>query len=79
MNSDYFLQAVKKALAQDLSVIELFGTVEQMKASGDAALSLQLYDIWISQNQSNPLLHAVRFNYGVALSDEGKLERARDV
>lgn len=79
MNGDLFVTAVKKALAQDLSVVDLFGAVEQLKAAGEHALPLQLYDIWISQNQANPLLHAVRFNYGVALSDEGKLEQARDV
>lgn len=79
MNSDLFLQAVKRALAQDLSVVELFGTTEKLKAEGEPALALQLYDIWIGQNQANPLLHAVRFNYGVALSDDGKLERARDL
>ncbi|RTL63220.1 MAG: glycosyl transferase [Hyphomicrobiales bacterium] len=79
MTQELFLTAVKKAISQDLSVADLFGVTEQLKAAGENALALQLYDIWIGQNAANPLLHAVRFNYGVALSDDGKLERARDV
>ena len=79
MTQDLFLTSVKKALAQDLSVADLFGATEQLKAAGEIDLALQLYDIWVGQNGSNPLLHAVRFNYGVALSDAGKLERARDM
>ncbi len=79
MSQELFLEAAKKALAQDLSVIDLFGTTEKLKESGQNSLALQLYDLWISQNAANPLIHAVRFNYGVALSDEGRLERARDV
>ena len=79
MTQEVFLTAVRKAISQDLSVADLFGVTEQLKAAGENGLALQLYDIWIGQNASNPLLHAVRFNYGVALSDDGKLERARDV
>lgn len=79
MSQELFLEAAKKALSQEMSVIDLFGMAEKLKASGGNSLALQLYDLWISQNGSNPLIHAVRFNYGVALSDEGRLERARDV
>lgn len=79
MSQEIFLDAARKALAQDLSVIDLFGTAEKLKASGQNGLALQLYELWIGQNAANPLIHAVRFNYGVALSDENKLERARDM
>lgn len=79
MSQEIFLDAARKALAQDLSVIDLFGTTEKLKATGENGLALQLYELWIGQNAGNPLIHAVRFNFGVALSDENKLERARDM
>jgi len=79
MSQELFLDAARKALAQDLTVIDLFGVAEKLKAAGQNGLALQLYELWIGQNPTNPLLHAVRFNFGVALSDEGKIERARDI
>ncbi len=51
MSQELFLDAARKALAQDLSVIDLFGTAEKLKASGHNSLALQLYELWVGRTQ----------------------------
>jgi predicted O-linked N-acetylglucosamine transferase (SPINDLY family) len=77
MVGDLLASSIKRAIAQDLSVAELFGAVERLNASGEAVLARELYNVWIRHNGEHPLLHAVCFNYGVALSDANDLEGAK--
>ena len=56
---------------QQLSIVDLFKQaqrLEEIKAPQEAA---DLYKAWIAGNGANQLLHAVYFNYGVALSKSG--------
>jgi predicted O-linked N-acetylglucosamine transferase (SPINDLY family) len=77
MIGDLFADAVRRSVAQDLSVADLLAAADQLSRAGEQALLLQLYSIWIKYNASSPLLHAVYFNYGVALTDAKSLEEAK--
>jgi predicted O-linked N-acetylglucosamine transferase (SPINDLY family) len=54
-----------------LTIGELFNQAEKLQTDGDAAASVELYKNWIACNPGAPLLHAVYFNYGVALAKSG--------
>jgi len=78
MVATLFANAVKKAIGQDLSVMELLSVAEQIKSVGERQLVAELYRVWISHNAENPLLFAVYFNYAVSLSANADLAGARD-
>jgi len=78
MSADLFANAVKKIIEGNLGISELFGFAEQLKAGGEQKLSVELYKIWLNHNPSDPLLYAIYFNYGVALSDSGDLPGAKE-
>jgi predicted O-linked N-acetylglucosamine transferase (SPINDLY family) len=73
-----FVDWTKRAIAKELSAMELIGAAEMMDRQGEPALVQQLYKVWIDYNPSDPLLHAVSFNYGVTLSAAGDVPRARE-
>lgn len=77
MGSDSFGSAMSRSAERNLSVSELIHTAETLKQAGDAARVVTLYETWIRHNEDNPLLYAVLFNYGVALTDSGDLNSAR--
>src|SRR5271154_3715766 len=77
MNADLFANAVKKIIEGNLNITELFGCSEQLKAGGEQKLSVELYKIWLAHNPNDPLLYAIYFNYGVALSDSNDLPGAK--
>ena len=55
----------------DLSVGDLFTLAEAHEARGDIGQAVVTYRNWIARNPAHPLLHAVYFNYGVALNKSG--------
>lgn len=55
----------------DLSVGDLFTLAEAHEARGDMGQAVVTYRNWIARNPAHPLLHAVYFNYGVALNKSG--------
>jgi len=55
-----------------MSVGELFGHAETYGGVGDWARCVVLYGAWIEGNPDHPLLHAVYFNYAVALKAFGQ-------
>ncbi|HWK47079.1 MAG TPA: O-linked N-acetylglucosamine transferase [Stellaceae bacterium] len=61
-----------------MSVSELIQTVETLKLGGETTRVVALYETWVRHNQDNPLLYAVLFNYGVALTETGDLKTARE-
>lgn len=77
MDSEYFLSSVKKLTEQNLTLAEMIGIAEALKAKGDADHAAQIYSLWIKFNPSDPLLHAALFNYAVLLSDSGRVDEAR--
>jgi predicted O-linked N-acetylglucosamine transferase (SPINDLY family) len=78
MIADLFSTAVKRSIAQDYSVSDLLTAAERLYGAGETRLLLELYGIWIRHNGANPLLHAIYFNYGVALTDAKDLNAAKD-
>ena len=77
MSAELFANAVKKVIEGSLGITELFGYAEQLKGAGEQKLSVELYKIWLNHNPNDPLLYAIYFNYGVALSDSGDLLGAK--
>ena len=54
-----------------LSIVELFTEAQRLERSREPLQAADLYKTWIARNAGSPLLHAVYFNYGVALSKLG--------
>jgi predicted O-linked N-acetylglucosamine transferase (SPINDLY family) len=78
MATDILTTAMIQSMARNFSVPDLIRTTETLKQSGQANSVETLYDTWVQHNQDNPLLYAVLFNYSVALTDSGKLTKARE-
>jgi predicted O-linked N-acetylglucosamine transferase (SPINDLY family) len=64
---------------QGMSVMELIQSAEALKAGGHIAAAAALYETFVAQNPDHPLLYALLFNFGVILTDNRDLNRARDV
>jgi len=77
MGSEIFSSAISRAKSRNLSVVELTRLVDVLKMTEGMANALTLFKTWIKHNGDNPLLYAVLFNYGVALTDVGDLAAAR--
>ena len=73
-----YQQAIVKAMARDLSVLDLVKTAELLKQTGPAGAVEALYSTWIQHNPEHPTLFAVLFNYSVVLSDAGNLAAAEE-
>ena len=56
---------------QQSSIVDLFSDAERLERLQEPQQVVDLYKTWIAANPGNPLLHAVYFNYGVALSKLG--------
>lgn len=78
MSTELLTSAVIHSMAPNFSVTDLIRTAETLKQSGQTAAVEHLYANWIQHNAQHPLLYAILFNYGVVLSDAGRLEAAYD-
>ena len=78
MSTALLTSAVIHSMAPNFSVTDLIRTADTLKHSGQTAAVESLYENWIQHNPEHPLLYAILFNYGVTLSDAGRLEAARD-
>ena len=58
-------------LVQQSTILELFSDAERLNRLEEPQKVADLYKNWIAANSTNPLLHAVYFNYGVTLSKVG--------
>src|SRR5688500_14199675 len=76
MIAEFFANALKRAIAREMTVAELLGGAEHLARSGERTLAAELYRAWVQHNADNPLLYAVYFNLGVVLSDNGDLADA---
>lgn len=77
MIAEFFANALKRAIAREMTVAELLGAAEHLTRGGEPMLGAELYRGWVQHNADNPLLYAVYFNLGVVLSDNGDLPGAR--
>ena len=57
----------------DLNVDQLIAAAETLRQSGRLADITLLYKAWLDRNTAHPLAHAVWFNFGVSLADNGEL------
>jgi predicted O-linked N-acetylglucosamine transferase (SPINDLY family) len=64
------------ATTRAMGLVELLAAIERLTADGQAAAGVELYKIWIAHHLDDPLLHAVHFNHGVALSQLGDIPGA---
>jgi predicted O-linked N-acetylglucosamine transferase (SPINDLY family) len=77
MSDDTFTHAAIQLTAKSMSVADLIKAADMLRTAGNPGQVENLYDAWIAHNAQDPLLYAVLFNYGVALSDCGKLAQAK--
>jgi predicted O-linked N-acetylglucosamine transferase (SPINDLY family) len=73
---DDFDATMARVAARQVEVQELIGYAAAAQAAGWASRPAELYKTWIANNPQHPLLHAVYFNYAVALSELGDLAGA---
>ena len=64
---------------QAISISDLFTEADRLTRSQEPQKAAELYKTWIARNGSNQLLHAVYFNYAVALSRIGDTAGAINV
>src|SRR6516164_1331688 len=65
----FFADSVRRAMAQQLPVGELFTCAAKLKLLLQKQQIVELYKAWIAHNPNDPLLYAVYFNYGVSLNE----------
>jgi len=62
--------------SEDFGFIELINAASALTGSGNAALRLELYEIWLRHHPADPLRYAACFNHGVLLAGEGHTAHA---
>jgi predicted O-linked N-acetylglucosamine transferase (SPINDLY family) len=67
--TELFTRALQQSAARQLSIFDLFNTASTLQSLQQRPLVAELYKAWIAYNGDHELLHAVYFNYGVALSE----------
>jgi predicted O-linked N-acetylglucosamine transferase (SPINDLY family) len=67
--TELFNRALQQSVARQLAIFDLFNIATQLQSLQQRPLVAELYKAWIAYNSDHELLHAVYFNYGVALSD----------
>jgi len=67
--TELFNDSVKRAVARQLSVVDLFNSTATLASYDQKQLVIELYKTWIAYNADNALLYAVYYNYGVAFTD----------
>jgi len=65
--TDFYNDAVRRAVSRQLPVVDLFGAASTLSDAGQAQATVDLYRTWVAYNGEDPLLYAVYFNYGAAL------------
>jgi predicted O-linked N-acetylglucosamine transferase (SPINDLY family) len=66
--TDFYNDAVRRAISRQLPVVDLFSATATLSNAGQNQATVDLYRIWVAYNGDDPLLYAVYFNYGVALT-----------
>jgi predicted O-linked N-acetylglucosamine transferase (SPINDLY family) len=61
--------APRPAAPQHMSILDLIGQAEALRASGKQPKACELYQAWIAHHGDDPSLHAIWFNYAVSLAD----------
>ena len=72
-----FAEGIRQALQGTMAVMELFTLAAELDAGQQRGLSIVLYRTWLKHTKSD-YAHAVNFNLGAALSNEGDLSGAEE-
>ena len=67
------------ATFSNMSLFQILGAIESLPQDTAKGRKLELYEAWISNNQNNPQIYMMYFNYGSNLSSENKLNEAKEV
>jgi len=70
---EFFTQAILLAWQRKMEVTELLSYANQLDNQKLGVLAIVLYQTWLERNETSPYCHAVCFNLGVTLSNEGDL------
>ena len=73
--TELFNRSPQKAIARQLPIADLFNGAATLQSMQQRPLAAELYKTWIAYNGDNEVLHAVYFNYGVALNDIARPHR----
>jgi len=71
LSTELYVASIQKAAARQLTIAELFSSARSLATSGKYQMATELYKIWICYNSDADFLHAVYFNYGMALVEAG--------
>jgi predicted O-linked N-acetylglucosamine transferase (SPINDLY family) len=69
--ADLFTASAHRATSGQLSIADLFDCTATLTSLGQKQSAVELYKTWIAHNADDKLLHAVYFNYGIALMAVG--------
>lgn len=70
MNEQTYASLMKRASEKELSALELMSSASEVELYDKSKL-LELYKLWIENNQDDGLLYAIYFNYGIVLGASG--------
>jgi len=70
--------SLKRATDREMSVLELVGLAESLRATAPLQTIAQLYTVWIEHNAEHPLVYAVLFNHSAILTEMNDLQGARE-
>jgi predicted O-linked N-acetylglucosamine transferase (SPINDLY family) len=64
---DLFAESIARAASRELPIVDLINRATTLTSVDQKQAAVELYKTWIAHNADHKLLHAVYFNYGVAL------------
>lgn len=76
VTASLYNDGIKQATARQMSINDLLGSVEKLKAAGENQRAADMYKTWIAFNADHPLLYAIYFNYGIVLKENADIAGA---
>lgn len=68
---DLFAESIRRATLRQLPIVDLIDCAAKLSSLDQKQSCVEVYKTWIAHNSDSNLLHAVYFNYGVALMAVG--------
>jgi predicted O-linked N-acetylglucosamine transferase (SPINDLY family) len=69
--AELFNDSINRATLRQLSIVDLIDRAATLSSVDQKQLAVELYKTWMAYNADHSFLHAVYFNYGVALMAVG--------
>ena len=73
---EFLVDALSRARSDEMDVGNLIETAERLSSKSNHDDIVKLYYIWILFHENHPNIHAIKFNYGVALYQSGNVPDA---